>query len=147
MSLKSERIFSWVLLLVALFLLSLAWGYDAPIAYDPLGPKPYPVLILSLMAACCLFLAVRPIKATPDTDTLPLPVKKLALCVLFLLCYAILFEMLGFIITTALMAFGVGKLFGGKTKACVISAIVLGAGFYTLFDLLLDVTLPGGFLM
>ena len=44
------RIFSAILALAALGLLVLAWGYTAPIAYDPIGPRPYPILILSLFA-------------------------------------------------------------------------------------------------
>ena len=63
----------------------------------------------------------------------------------FLLAYALTFELLGFPLATALMAFGVGKLFGGSSKACLISGIALGALLYVLFDLLLDVPLPLGF--
>lgn len=54
-----ERCFSGLLLAAAVFLLYLAWGYTAPISYDPLGPRPYPVLILSLLAVSCLFLVIR----------------------------------------------------------------------------------------
>ncbi|EGV35093.1 tripartite tricarboxylate transporter TctB family protein [Neisseria weaveri] len=142
---KLERWFSAVLLLAALFLLYLAWGYTAPISYDPLGPRPYPLLILSLLALCCLFLAVRPKQEWIDLGYTPPLLKKLGLCLLVLLAYAVLFELLGFPLATALMAFAVGRFFGGSTKACLISGVALGAGLYILFDRLLDVPLPVGF--
>ena len=45
-----ERLFSGLMALVSLFLIYLAIGYVAPIAYDPIGPRPYPILIFSLLA-------------------------------------------------------------------------------------------------
>ncbi|MDO4998454.1 MAG: tripartite tricarboxylate transporter TctB family protein [Neisseria sp.] len=141
---KAERIFSGLLLLAALFLLYMAWGYTAPIAYDPLGPRPYPVLILGLLAACCLFLAVRPKQENIDLGYTPVLKKKLVVCLAAMAVYAMLFELLGFPLATALMAFAVGKLFGGRNVPCAISGIVMGVGLYLLFDLLLDVPLPVG---
>lgn len=142
MLIKPERVFSAILLLISLFLLYLAFGYDAPIAYDPLGPKPYPVLILSLLSASCLYLAVRPHAPDIDLGYTPSLLKNIGLCILFMLFYAALFELLGFPLATTLMAFGVGKLFGGRTLPCLISGLGLGVGFYILFDRLLDVPLP-----
>lgn len=139
---KFERAFCAFLLVLSLFLLYLAWGYTAPVAYDPLGPRPYPMLILSLLSVCCLYLAVRPEIARIDFGYTPSLIKKLGLCTLFMLFYGILFELLGFPVATALMSFGVGKLFGGSNKACAIAGVAMGVGFYILFDRLLDVSLP-----
>ncbi|MCF7529904.1 tripartite tricarboxylate transporter TctB family protein [Neisseria lisongii] len=139
-----ERCFSALLLAVSLFLLYLAWGYTAPISYDPLGPRPYPAMILSLLALCSLFLALRP-KQSEDLGYTPSLLKKLLLCFLALLFYGILFEILGFPLATAAMVFAVGKLFGGSNTACAVTGIALGIGFYLLFDRLLDVPLPVGF--
>ena len=44
-----ERAFSGLMALFSLFLVYLAIGYVAPIAYDPIGPRPYPILIFSLI--------------------------------------------------------------------------------------------------
>lgn len=143
---RFERGFSFALFIVGAFFLYLAWGYTAPVAYDPLGPRPYPVLILSLLSLCCLYLAMRPHVQAVQLGYTPSLIKKLAFCTLFMLLYGILFEMLGFPIATALMAFGVGKLFGGSTQACAIGGVAMGVGFYILFDRLLDVSLPLGLL-
>lgn len=142
-----ERWFSGLLALAAIGLLTLAWGYTAPIAYDPIGPRPYPMLVLSILALACIYLALRPNKLTHALNLgyTPAILKNIGLCVLFLLVYALLFEWIGFPVATALMAFGIGKLFGGNTRACIISGISLGALLYVLFDRLLDVPLPLGF--
>lgn len=143
---KLERYFSALLLLASLFLLYIAWGYTAPISYDPLGPRPYPVLILSLLALCTFYLTIRPKTETLNLGyTAPL-LKKLGLCLISLVVYATIFEILGFVGATALMAFAVGKLFGGSTLKSAISGVVLGVGLYLLFDLALDVPLPLGLL-
>lgn len=139
---KIERLFSGALLLAVLGLLYLAWGYTAPIAYDPLGPRPYPLLILGLLAACCLFLILRPRGEYINLGYTPAILKKVGLCTAFMMAYAVLFEVLGFPFTTALMAFAVGKLFGGRTLPCVISGVVMGGLLYVLFDYFLDVPLP-----
>ncbi|STZ77447.1 tripartite tricarboxylate transporter TctB family protein [Bergeriella denitrificans] len=142
---KLERCFSGLLCAAALFLLYLAWGYTAPITYDPLGPRPYPMLVLSLLAVCCLYLAVRPFREQIDLGYTPSLLKKLGICLLALLLYGVLFELLGFPLATALMAFAVGRLFGGGNMACALTGAVLGGGLYLLFDRLLDVPLPLGF--
>ena len=59
-----ERLFSGLMALVSIFLIYLAIGYVAPIAYDPIGPRPYPILIFSLLAFGCLVVAFRPASFT-----------------------------------------------------------------------------------
>lgn len=144
MNTKLERYFSGLLFLATLFLLYVAWGYTAPIAYDPLGPRPYPLLVLGLMAACTLFLTIRPKAEEIDLGYTPSLLKKLAICLAALLGYAVLFEILGFPVATAVMAAVIGKLFGGKTLPCVISGVVMGVLLYLLFDQAFDVPLPLG---
>ena len=63
-----------------------------------------------------------------------------------LLAYAVLFEKLGFVITTALATFALGLLFNGRLLPCLISGALMGVLLFGLFDLLLDVPLPLGVL-
>ncbi|RLZ10009.1 tripartite tricarboxylate transporter TctB family protein [Acinetobacter sp. 2JN-4] len=144
---SAERIFSGTLGLVSLGLLYLAWGYVAPFAYDPLGPRPYPVLLLLLLIISCLYLTFRPQKLAEfiDLGYTPSILKRIGLLMLFMLIYAVTFEFLGFPIATAIMFFLVGTLFGGSIKASLISGIVFGCLLYGLFDYVLDVPLPLGF--
>ena len=69
-----------------------------------------------------------------------------SLCVLVLLAYALLFEQLGFVITTALATFALGLLFNGRLLPSLISGVLMGVLLFGLFDLLLDVPLPLGVL-
>lgn len=143
-----ERIFAGCIVLVSILLLFLAWGFVAPIAYDPLGPRPYPILLLSLIAVSCLYLAIRPQSLAEKVHLgfTPLILKKVGLTLLFFFLYAISFEYLGFPIATAIMSCAIGILFGGSVKASAISGISIGISCYFLFDYLLDVPLPLGIL-
>src|SRR3546814_14699181 len=38
----------------------LAWGFEAPFAYDPVGPRAYPLLLLLLMACGAAWLLFKP---------------------------------------------------------------------------------------
>jgi putative tricarboxylic transport membrane protein len=60
--------------------------------------------------------------------------------------YGALFQTLGFWLATTVMAVPVGMAFGGTLKKSLIGGLVMGLGFYVLFDKLLDVILPTGVL-
>lgn len=143
-----ERLFSGLMALVSLFLIYLAIGYVAPIAYDPIGPRPYPILIFSLLAFGCLVVAFRPASFTKAIDlglTKPI-IRNLVLCALALLVYGVIFEVMGFILATILMSFAVGLLFAGNPLKSFIFSVLISIGLYVLFDILLDVKLPLGLL-
>ena len=54
------RLFAAVWLLVCAFLAVVAWGFQAPFSYDPVGPRAYPLLLLGLMAVAALWLLCKP---------------------------------------------------------------------------------------
>jgi len=136
------RLFAAIWLLLCAVLAVLAWGFQAPFAYDPVGPRAYPLLLLSLMAAGSLWLVFKPgqLELRLNLQT----IKRGLLCICVLLSYALLFESLGFVISTALGAFALGLLFSGRVLPCAISGVLMGVVLYSLFDLLLDVPLPLG---
>lgn len=143
-----ERLFSGLMGLVSLFFIYLAIGYVAPIAYDPIGPRPYPILIFSLLAFGAFVVAFRPASFTKAIDlelTKPI-IKNLILCSLALLVYGLIFEGLGFILSTILMCFAVGLLFAGNPVKSIIFSVLISIGLYILFDIFLDVKLPLGLL-
>lgn len=143
-----ERLFSGLMALFSLFLVYLAIGYVAPIAYDPIGPRPYPILIFSLMAFLTLVIAFRPAHFTKvihlgyDKTV----IRNLILCIIALTVYSLIFEVLGFILATILMCFAVGLLFAGSPIKSLIFSIVISIALYVLFDMALDVVLPLGLL-
>lgn len=143
-----ERLFSGLMALFSLFLVYLAMSYVAPIAYDPIGPRPYPILIFSLMALLTLVIAFRPARFTKEIilgydKTV---IRNLILCIIALTVYSLIFEVLGFILATILMCFAVGLLFAGNPIKSLIFSIVISIALYVLFDMVLDVVLPLGLL-
>lgn len=143
-----ERLFSGLLGAISLWLIYLAIGYTAPIAYDPIGPRPYPILIFSLLALGLFIVALRPSRFTKQIDLNfnPAIIRNLILCVIALIIYGLFFETLGFPIATTLMSFAVGILFGGNPVKSFVFSAILSVFLYILFDIFLDVKLPLGFL-
>ncbi|ARU87522.1 tripartite tricarboxylate transporter TctB family protein [Pseudomonas sp. M30-35] len=138
------RLFSVIWLLLCIWLAFIAWGFQAPFAYDPVGPRAYPLLLLGLMGAGSLWLVIKP---GLMEQQLHMPtVKRSAICVLVLLAYALTFEPLGFVLSTTLAVFVLGLLFTGRPVPCLISAVLMGVLLFLLFDYLLDVPLPLGVL-
>lgn len=143
-----DRIFSGLLLVVSLTMLVMAWGYTAPISYDPIGPRPYPVMILTLLAILSAVIAFRPAKFAEKIKLgLDKPIiKNLVVCTVALGLYSVFFEMLGYIISTTLSAWVMGMLFGGKWHKALIASVVMAVGTYYLFMGPLEVSLPSGLL-
>ncbi|MCU4322233.1 tripartite tricarboxylate transporter TctB family protein [Acinetobacter schindleri] len=144
---KSERILTGIIAVCGLFLLIYACSFEAPISYDPVGPKAFPILLMGLITASAVYLTVRPaIMFEPvELGWTKHLLGKLVLCVLALTVYAVIFEGFGFIVATLLMTIAVGKLFNGKTIPVAITGLVLSTCTYYLFDRVLDVPLPLGF--
>ena len=69
-----------------------------------------------------------------------------AMCAVAVLVYGALFQPLGFVLATTLMAVPVCKAFGGTLKAGLLGGLGLGLGLFLLFDKVLDVILPTGVL-
>jgi putative tricarboxylic transport membrane protein len=138
----SDRFFALALLGVCALIVIQMWVLDVPFAYEPVGPKAFPVILALLMAACCVALL-----ASPDGDIrwpeTPLLGKGAAL-VAVLLGYAIFFETLGFPLATAVMVLAVSRVYGGRTIPGLLTGASIGVLGYLFFDRLLQVSLPIG---
>ncbi|KAA6101668.1 MULTISPECIES: tripartite tricarboxylate transporter TctB family protein [unclassified Pantoea] len=138
----SDRIFAAVWLVLCIVGMVIAWQIQSEYSYEPVGPRPFPLLLLGLMAICAVMMLLR----KPDAVQWPVAAtlkKLLALCVM-LMVYGWLFEKLGFALCTTLLTFGIGMLFGARWWAAVLSGVVMGVALFYAFDHLLDVTLPVG---
>jgi putative tricarboxylic transport membrane protein len=127
----------------------MAWfaqAYVAPISYEPVGPRAFPMVLAALLGVGGLWLALRPGAKAKAEARQTSQLKSLGLAVAAVFAYALLFERLGFTLATALMALPVGMAFGGSWKQALASGLGLGLAFYLLFDKLLDVVLPTGWL-
>ena len=140
----SDRILGAVCVVASAGMAWAAKDYAAAISYEPVGPRAFPLLLAGLMAVSGLWLVVRPTLKAGVFDGVPL--KQTALCALSVLIYALLFEVLGFVLATTVMAVPVGMAFGGNWRQAVMGGVGLGVGLFFLFDKLLDVVLPTGLL-
>lgn len=140
---KSTKIFAAFLFLLCVFLIYNGWEIHTEYSYEPLGPKPFPIASLFLIAFCAVLLFF----FAEDTDVhwgdLHLW-KKLLIFVSALFIFAAIFEYLGFIITASCLIFAIALLFEAKLVYAFIFAVIAGVGFYFIFENLLQITLPFG---
>jgi putative tricarboxylic transport membrane protein len=140
----SDRILGAACVVVAAGMAWAAQDYAAPISYEPVGPRAFPLLLSGLLAAGGAWLVLRP---SPHSSGLGLAsLKMLGLTAAAVFAYALLFEWLGFTLATTLMAVPVGLAFGGRWTQALAGGAGLGLVLYLMFDKLLDVVLPTGVL-
>lgn len=138
----SDRIFAGLWLALCLSGMVIAWQIQSEYSYEPVGPRPFPMAILGLMAICAVLMLFR----KPDTIHWPAhsTLKRLVALAAMMMLYGWLFEALGFAISTTLLTFGIGLLFGARWWAAALSGVVMGTTLFYAFDHLLEVTLPVG---
>ncbi|MFB4367994.1 MULTISPECIES: tripartite tricarboxylate transporter TctB family protein [unclassified Pseudomonas] len=142
-----QRIFAVCLLAVCAALAVMAWPYQAPFSYEPVGPRAFPLLILGLMAVALVFLAIRPTPVArgddePELDRATLT--KVIACFALLLVFAATFEPLGFILSSILIGVPMARLYGGRWLPGAIVVVAMSVLLYWLFDRVMDVPLPLG---
>jgi putative tricarboxylic transport membrane protein len=139
---RSDRILGVLAVLLAAGMGVTAWGYAAQVEYEPVGPRAFPLLLAALIGLCGVWLMLKPSHHASFGNGAQL--RRIGLCAACVLAYAALFQLLGFVIGTALMAIPVGRMFGGTWKQSALTGIGMGLALYILFDKLLDVVLPAG---
>jgi putative tricarboxylic transport membrane protein len=140
----SDRILGGACVLLAA---GMAWAarlYVAPISYEPVGPRAFPMLLAALLALAGAWLVARP--TAHDNGLARAPLGSLGLAVVAVLAYALLFQFLGFPVATTLMALPTARAFGARWKQALATGLVLGVALFFLFDRGLDVVLPTGLL-
>ncbi|MDO4673652.1 tripartite tricarboxylate transporter TctB family protein [Campylobacter sp.] len=139
----SLRIFSIFLFALGAFLLYIAWQITTEYSYEPLGPRPFPLVSLFLWMLCCILLLFFAGKSQIHWGDLRLW-KKFVILSLSLFAFAFLFEILGFVLSASLLVFVLSLLFGARMPQALIFALFCGWGFYYFFENLLQITLPLG---
>ena len=168
----SDRILGVACVAVAAGMAWAAADYAAPISYEPVGPRAFPLLLAAIFALIGAWLlvaggrrAAEPLAPSSTTLAGPLPASgaaeaatampparpqhklvAVAMCAVAVLAYGALFQPLGFVLATTLMAVPVCKAFGGTLKGGLLGGLGLGLGLFFLFDKVLDVILPTGVL-
>ena len=140
----NDRVAGVAGLVLAAFLAVFGWGLEAPFAYEPVGPRAFPLglsLVIALCSAWLVYQGGGAAEPNPAGANL-----RISLMVGMIAVYAFLFVWLGFVIANAVMVTFVGRLFGGSWVKSVVSGVVMSLLFFLLFDKLLDVVLPTGLL-
>ena len=118
------------------------YGLQAPFAYEPVGPRAFPLLAAGVIAICGIMLLLKP--EEPDQAHKAGSGMAIAALSASLLAYTVLFQPLGFVISTAIFMVPIAMIFGAKWWQGAVTGVVLGLASYLLFDRVLDVVLPVG---
>lgn len=138
----SDRLFSLAWLGVCALIVYQMWGLSVPFAYEPVGPKAFPILLAGLMAICCVLMFISP---DPDVQWPEAAfMGKGAALLAALFGFGFFFEFLGYPLASAAMAIIVSRLFGGSWLSSILTALFIGVLGYLIFDRLLEVSLPLG---
>lgn len=141
---SNDRTLGGLALLASLGLLVFGWGLVAPFAYEPVGPRAFPLLTAALIGACGLALVVRPgPDEAPNAPGVNVGILSISAA---LFAYALLFQPLGYVLSTALMCVVIARIFGAGWLQAALTGIGLSVVSFLLFDRLLDVVLPTGLL-
>lgn len=140
----NNRILGIAALALALFLVVFGYGLKAPFAYEPVGPRAFPLMLAAIIGACGLRLAIKGGGEVEPNQTGATP--RILAMVGLVFVYALSFQWLGFIIATTLIATLVGRLFGGTWLKVGGGSLLMSIVLFFLFDYGLDVVLPTGLL-
>ncbi|MDJ0744407.1 MAG: tripartite tricarboxylate transporter TctB family protein [Xenococcaceae cyanobacterium MO_167.B27] len=137
----SDRIFAGIILLFALYYGFEAHNLQVPFAYEPLGPKAFPLLLSILLAVFSLLVLYSPTQRPIHWPKNRLLLKSV-LVVATLVGYSITLFWLGFILSTIAAVTLLALLFGANWAQSLVGGIFSGLIFYGLFDFLLQIPLP-----
>ncbi len=140
----ADRVFALAALALAAFYGFVALGLEAPFQYDPLGPETWPRLLAVAFALCAAYVLLRP-GSDPDWDGAA-TLRRLGLSVAALVVYAVLFEPLGFVVTTSVYAGGMAWWGGARPLPAAVYGLGLGVPGYFVCTRLLALNLPTGVL-
>lgn len=138
----SDRILGVSALIFAALMAWFGRDLQAPFAYEPVGPRAFPMLIALIIALCGAWLLFKHWHDQHRGEPIDWP--RLLLMVVYIFGYALLFQILGFILATAIVTILIGRLFGGSWGKMILGGLIMGVLFFLLFDRALDVVLPLG---
>ncbi|WP_423821340.1 tripartite tricarboxylate transporter TctB family protein [Salinisphaera sp. SPP-AMP-43] len=139
---RNDRIFGAVLLALAIGFFGVALAMHVPFAYDPLGPKAFPMILSLALGVMALSLIARPASGTG------LPGGRVGLQLLgvliVLVAYGVLFTRIGYLISTVAAMTILARIFGATWIKAGITGVALTASSYALFAWALGIALPIG---
>lgn len=139
---NTDRILGAAAIAVAMILLIYGYGLQAPFAYEPVGPRAFPLIAAAIIAICGVILVIKP--GAADETQAPMPGRAIIALSGSLLAYSLLFQPLGFVISTTALMIPIAMIFGAKWWQGALTGGILAVAAFLLFDRVLDVVLPVG---
>lgn len=140
----NDRSLGFAALVFAAIMVAFGYGLEAPFAYEPVGPKTFPLIAAAIIAICGIVLVFKGGGDVPASG--PGVNRSLLLLSGCLLGYALLFQPLGFVLATTLMMIPIAMIFGATWWQGALTGGTLAVSAYLLFDRALSVVLPAGLL-
>jgi len=137
----SDRLFSFVLLLLGLIYGASARILTAPFSYDPLGPAPFPLFLAALLTILATLLVIH-----PQPIDLPRAAtwKRFLWLAATLVFYQLTWLPLGFLLSTTISLYLLSRLFHCSWMQGLMTALILSVICYGVFNFLLNAPLPLG---
>lgn len=143
MKLISDRKYAIVMLVISIIFCVSALSLDAD--FDPVNEKFYPFILSLLLILSSIALFILP---SDHTTTWPRGrnLQKIGLTSTAILIYSFVLQQIGFIISASVLMGICMWVFEAKQKWIIPVSIVTAIGFYIVFDRMLGLNLPAGFL-
>ena len=138
----SDRILGAVCLLLGVAFIWGAARVQVGFIVDPLGPRSFPVIIGIVLILGALFVLLRP-DPEPQWPVLSRALEIIA-AVAVLIGYAQALEPVGFVIATAVAAALLSWRLGSTLGGAMMSGVGISVGIYTVFHLILGLSLAKG---
>jgi len=141
MNRAADRFFGVFLLAIAAVFGGLGWGIQAPFSYDPLGPRPYPLLLAGVLAVLALWMIFKPQEVRLPANQV---LARGGMLIATLVFYQLTFRWLGFMFSTVLCVALLARMFRGSWRQGLVSGVALALACYGLFNYVLEIPLPLG---
>ncbi len=143
MNLIADRKYAIAMLVLSIIYCFAAFSLDAD--FDPVNEKLYPFVLSILMLLTSIGLFIWP---SAHTTSWPKGrnVLKIGICFCAILVYCFVLNKVGFIISASVLMGVCMWVFDAKRRWIIPVSIVTAISFYVVFDRLLGLNLPAGFL-
>lgn len=139
----SDRFFSIFLLILAGFYCLSGLQIDVPFSYDPLGPKPVPLILSAILFFCSLICIIRPLQF----DIFAKKEHRRSLCFFaILLFYQITWLPLGFLLSTTISCYLASRQLNCSWMQGLMASMIITVICYGFFSIFLHISLPLGYI-
>ncbi len=138
----SDRIFGGVGLLFALLFIWAAFHIELSFISDPVGPRTFPIIVAVVMGLASLVIIIKPDVAPEWPRAARL--LEIAVAAGVMAAYALALPVVGFLIATAIASAFLTWRLGTAPLWAVVSGVLTSIGIYTVFHLILGLSLARG---